>query len=106
MQTNSLLVRFLLFSLSAVARLRLVYAMVGDSISGATDSVIISTGGLPVVSDGSFSQPVSAVAVEFVPTRVPAMSVSSRSWNTFAAPAPWDNPLRPRCDRDVPEASK
>lgn len=50
--------------------------MAGDSISGATDSVIKSTGIRPVVQDESFIQPISAV--EFVATRVPVISESSR----------------------------
>lgn len=54
---------FFLIFLRVVARLPWVCAMLQDIISGETDSVIISTGGLPEVPGTSFSQPISAVEI-------------------------------------------
>lgn len=50
-----------------------------DGISGATSSVITSTGGRSVVRDTSLGQPI--FAVELVFTRVAVMSNSSRVSN-------------------------
>lgn len=67
--------------------------MAGHSISGATDYVIICTGGCSVVSDKSLSQPVSAFG--FTPTRVPVMSDASHVPNIFMVLVMRINPLRP-----------
>lgn len=56
--------------------------MAGNSISGRIDSVVISSGGRPVVSDRSLSQPVNTF--ELAPTCVPAVSESSSAPNTYS----------------------
>lgn len=66
---------------------------------GTTDSVIISTGGLLVVPDTSFRQPV--LAFEFIPTRDTVMCELSRLPNIFPPLVMRKNLLRPSCDRDV-----
>lgn len=58
--------------------------MAKDCILGAVNSVIISTNGRPAVPDPSFSHPI--VAVEFILTRVPIMSESSRAPNIIPVP--------------------
>lgn len=61
MQAYLLLGRFFLGFSNIVARFWRAYAIAPDGISGAADSVYISIGGRPVVSDTRFSQPISAV---------------------------------------------
>lgn len=75
--------------------------MVGDSILRATDSVVISTGGRPVLADNSFSLPISAV--EFISTGVPVRSKSSRVPNIFVALVAEDSPLLPTYSPDEPK---
>lgn len=88
------------FFLSVVAPFQLVSAMVVDSISGAINSVVVSTGSRPVVTDACFIQ--SIFAVEFISTRAPVMSELSRVLNMFPIPAMQDNLFRPTYHWNVP----
>lgn len=74
--------------------------MAGHNTLEATDSVILSTGGRPVLKDRSCCQFISAV--KSILTRFPGMSESSCAPNNFLVPAAWKTPLRPTCDGDVP----
>lgn len=74
--------------------------MVGQSISGPIDSVMISTSGRPVVADKSSSQPISNFHLAH--TCVPVMYESSRAPNTFPIAATWTNLLRSSSDRNLP----
>lgn len=62
------------------------------SISGASDSITVSTGCSPVVKDMRLRQ--QSTAVEFLQSPVPFMSASSCVPNIFPVPVLRDNPLR------------
>lgn len=86
--------------LKVVAPSRCVDAMAGDSISGATDFVIISTTGRHVVLNISFSEHFNAL--KFIPARLLVMTESSRVLNTFPNPVQRDSLLHLMFHQDVP----
>lgn len=74
--------------------------MVGLSIPGPTDPVIITTVGLFVVPDTSLSQPLSAL--EPPPTYALVMSELRCATISFTVPFMHGNSLHPSCNDDVP----